>query len=303
MTPTRSRRAFTLVETLIALSLATIAAAAIFAALARQQRIARGIDTMIAVRDPLRDATDLLTAALRGASRTDTLQFASDTAIELDVTIGASTLCTASSGVTFSLPPDTTASGAPLTTWVTTPDTGDAALVFHDSTTASPIRRWERIPIQKVAIHQVAFACPAPSPFVTPADTAAHAMGYTVTLAAAPSPAVPMGTPIRFVRHARYSIYRASDHQWYLGYRRCAPSCEVVQPVTGPYQSGSTPPVTFTYDDSNGNPLSAAGPLTGVARVKIAAHAASVASLSLPGRPTASFTDSAETSVSFRNRQ
>jgi hypothetical protein len=293
----------TLIEMLISLTLATFACGLALSIVTRQQRVSGGMDDMMAVREPLRDATSLLTAALRSMSVTgDTLQLATDTAIELDMAIGTSTLCAPVSGVTLSLPPDTLASGATLTAWLTTPDTGDYTLVFHDSSAAAPTPGWERLRIQNVTQHLAATTCPPPSPFVTAADLAAHAEAYTVTLATLPSSAVHTGAPVRFVRRARYSVYLASDRQWYLGYRRCATTCDVIQPASGPYQGGSTPPITFQYYRSDGSLLSPNGPTTGVARIALVARAQSAESLQLPGVSRMPFSDSAVTSVAVRNR-
>src|SRR6202022_2394268 len=71
----------------------------------------------------------------------------------------------------------------------------------------------------------------------------AGAKGFVVTLTAPLGSDVKPGAAVRFVRRARYSLYRASDGDWYLGYRRCnaigPPGCGVVQPVSGPYRGHS----------------------------------------------------------------
>ena len=78
-----------------------------------------------------------------------------------------------------------------------------------------------------------------------------------------PVPNVRAGAIIRFLRRARYSFYKSSDGEWYLGYRRCSvgtpSSCASIQPVSGPYRAykGSSSPsgIAFRYYDVNGAQL------------------------------------------------
>ena len=297
---------FTLVEMLIALVLALIVGGVIIALLNRQQRLYRGLMDIMDVRTRVHDASDILVADLRSTSvMGDTIRLAADTAIELFSAIGASTLCSTPSGAWLTLPPDTLANGNTLTAWLSVPDTGDEVLIFHDSTARSPIREWERFRVLDVRRASVVLACPPSSGFTTAADVAAGASGYVVTLSAPPSTAIRAGAPVRFVRRGRYSVYRASDGLWYLGYRRCDPAgagCEIVQPVSGPYDGSGALPIAFRYYRSDGSELMVSGPTTDVVRVDIIARARSTAVLQIPGFPRASFSDSGVASVAFRNR-
>jgi type II secretory pathway pseudopilin PulG len=300
------RKAFTLVELLIALTLAMFAGGLALSLLARQQRLYRSLDDMLDVREHLRDASDILAASLRTASPTgDTIRLATDTAIELFSTIGASMLCSAPSGQHILLPPDTLANGNVLTAWLSTPDTGDYALVFRDSTMQYPTPGWERFRIMDVTTLPVASLCPPSSHLTTQADINANAHAYQVMLTTSPSTYIRAGAPVRFVRRARYSVYQASDHKWYLGYRRCNAVdgiCGIVQPVSGPYQNRGGAPITFRYYRSDGTELLSSGPTTQIARVDIIVRGESMNPLQIPGFSRVLLSDSAITTIAFRNR-
>jgi hypothetical protein len=75
-----------------------------------------------------------------------------------------------------------------------------------------------------------------------------------------PPPAIPMGTPLRITRPARYSLYRSADGKWYLGRREWSPvqgRFETIQPVSGPYraydsEAGQTSGLELRYFDRSG---------------------------------------------------
>ena len=82
------------------------------------------------------------------------------------------------------------------------------------------------------------------------------------------SPAVPGSlethAPVRVFRRARYALYRAGDARWYLGFSDCRPvirepACAPMQPVAGPYladtrSAASHGGLTFDYLDASGTP-------------------------------------------------
>ncbi|HEX9218918.1 MAG TPA: hypothetical protein VF858_00385, partial [Gemmatimonadaceae bacterium] len=117
------------------------------------------------------------------------------------------------------------------------------------------------------------------------------------------------GVPIRFVRRGRYSLYRASDGDWYLGYRRCnalGPSvCGAIQPLSGPYRGYSSnrdaTGLLFEYFDSQGERLSAGSPGLELARVDITARAQSRHQVLVEQRAVIP-ADSGAVSIAIRNR-
>ncbi|HKR08492.1 MAG TPA: hypothetical protein VJS39_04820, partial [Gemmatimonadaceae bacterium] len=218
-------------------------------------------------------------------------------------TVGRSAVCQQLAPSVVGLPP-ASALTSTLTSFAMQPDTGDLALFYVDS--APPSSRWHRYRIVAFNTRSISTTCPVSSGFASDADMASGAKAYAVSLDA-PLDAVRAGSPVRFVRRGRYSLYRASDGDWYLGYRRCnaigASVCGAIQPLSGPYrpyspdvnQSG----LALQYFDRVGLDARAA-PLS-IARVEITARAASRQSLLVEGRQwTAS--DSAHLSVAARNR-
>jgi prepilin-type N-terminal cleavage/methylation domain-containing protein len=297
---TTVRRGVTLVELLSVLVLLAIVGGAIGRLLVRQQRFYVALHERLALRSQLRDGVDLLTVALRYAAvQGAPIDFASDTAVELSSVIGAGTVC-AASGAVIHLTPEATASGAALTSFATTPDTADDVLVFHTAG-ATASAGWSRARVATVGSHPVGGVCGG-SPLVSPVDVAAAARSTELTLAPA-TPALP-GAPVRVVRHARFSVYRASDGLWYLGYRRCAPACNGIQPVSGPYAPGTVPPLTLRYADASGatlpTPLDSSA-RSRITRVDLVLRARSRGIIDLPGFGRGIARDSALATVALRN--
>ena len=295
------RRAYSLIEICVVLAIAGIVGSTLGVVLLRQQRFYRGTSELITTRQSVRDALDVLAIDIRGISVADTVRLLADSAIEFFSTIGSSVVCEAPSSSQVGLPPAGT--GGTLTSFSTVPDTGDLALFYVDSGPVS--ERWHRYRIVAFSSRSAASVCPSSSGLSRPVDASAKA--FAVLFASSLDPGIHPGSPVRFVRRGRYSLYRASDGDSYLGYRRCnavgASVCGSVQPVSGPYrpynldvnQSG----VAFEYFDRSGASLQGS-PLS-LARVDVLARAASRQSLFAEGRlwiPA----DSARVSVAVRNR-
>ena len=295
------RAAFSLIEICVVLAIAGVVGSTLGVFLMRQQRFYRGTSELITTRQSVRDALEVLTTDIRGISVADTARLLADSAMEFFSTIGTSVVCGVLSSSEVGLPPAVT--GGTLTSFSTSPDTGDLALFYVDSGPVS--QRWQRYRIVAFSSRSVATACPSSTGFSHPEDASAKA--FAIAFANALDPGIHPGSPVRFVRRGRYSLYRASDGDWYLGYRRCnalgLSVCGTVQPVSGPYrpynrdvsQSG----VAFEYFDRSGAALQGA-PLL-LARVDVVARAASRQSLFAEGRPWIP-ADSARVSVAVRNR-
>ena len=288
---------FSLIELTVVLALVGIIGSTIGLLLIRQQRFYRGASELITTRQSVRDAIDVLVTDIRGMSVVDTARLLADSAIEFFATIGSSVVCQGLGAGQVGLPP-----GA-LTAFATQPDTGDLALFYVDS--GPPSSRWQRYRITAFSARSVATTCPPASGFARDADVATG-KAFFLALDAPLRVDVHAGAPIRFVRRGRYSLYRAADGDWYLGYRRCnavGSFCGTIQPLSGPYrpysrsldQSG----LTFEYFDRAGARLSGS-PLS-VSRVDIAARAASRQTVAIEGRRWTP-ADSARVSVAIRNR-
>jgi hypothetical protein len=115
------------------------------------------------------------------------------------------------------------------------------------------------------------------------------------------------GAPIRFVRHAYYSLHQFSDGNWYLGY--CSPACDAVgnpiNPVAGPFQSYQSSTVNdasgirITYYDSTG--AVTATPAQ-VARINIILRGQTKSYLNVTGMKQGVYHDSLSMNIALRNR-
>jgi prepilin-type N-terminal cleavage/methylation domain-containing protein len=302
----RVRLGFTLIELLVVLVIFGVVGGAIGLTLLRQQRFYREATELLYARQGVRDAMELLSTDIRGMSTADTARLLADSAMELFAGIGSSVVCQIA-GTEIGLPEAVSPPGNTLTAFTTEPDTGDLVLFYRDSIDAGS--QWERHRLAGFGSRSLASTCPAPTGFSRAEDADAGARGFLVTLSSPLSSHVARGAPVRFIRRARYSLYRAGDGESYLGYRRCnamGPSvCGGIQPLSGPYRAysgnaGSTG-LLFEYFDALGARLGAgASPLT-LARVDITARAVSRQQLSVEGHGWTP-ADSATVAVGIRNR-
>lgn len=301
----RRKNGFTLVELTIVLAILGIIGGALVTLLIRQQRFYRGASETLYARQGVRDALEVLATDLRGISVEDTVRLLADSAIEIFAPIGGSVVCQGLGGSNVGLPP-VSITGNTLTWLLSQPDTGDLALFYRDD--AATVGNWERHRITGFGSRSLASTCPAASGLTRDEDVVALRQGFEVSLDAPLSSGVLRGAPIRFIRRGRYSLYRASDGDWYLGYRRChaigSSVCGAIQPLSGPYRSYSSNPagsgLLFEYFDSHGARLDASSPLD-LARVDISARAESRHHIGVEGH---AFTpsDSATLSIAIRNR-
>lgn len=303
-------RGFTLIEVIAAIMLAALVGSTLVTTLRRQQRFYGSAAEMIQVRGQLRDGGDVLAADLRGAAVARYgLPLMTDSAVELFTTIGASVVCTTPSNRTLYIPPTVLASGTVLTSLLATPDTGDVALIYEIPGGISDSAQWVQFRIAAFGSRSLATSCPAASGFTSVADAAAKRSGYALTLTTDPPPALRKGAPVRFLRRARYSLYRSSDSNWYLGYRRChatgPPACGTIQPVSGPYlpfRNGGAAGLAFRYFDSDGAELTDPSLSPTLARIDIIVRGETARAVSLAGDARSRYRDSAIVSISPRNR-
>ncbi|MEO5903601.1 MAG: type II secretion system protein [Gemmatimonadaceae bacterium] len=305
------RPAFTLPELLVSIAIAGVITGAIVTTLVRQQKFYGAADEILDVRAQLRDAADVLASDIRGAVVAGFgVPVMSDSAIELFTSIGTSIACSAPAGLTIGLAPSVLANGNTLTSLLATPDTADLASVYTIPLGNIDSAKWETRSIAAFSTGALSSTCSASTGFTTIADAAAGATGYQLTLANAAATAPRKGAPVRFIRRARYSIYKSSDGLWYLGYRRCKvsgiPSCAGIQPVSGPYRpyekSGPGSGLYFRYFDAAGVELAPGSSGLTLARVDIVLHGESARRVAMAGDARSTFRDSAIVTVSPRNR-
>lgn len=296
------RNGFALVELIAAVALAGLVATMAVATITRQQRFYQASAELRAAREGVRDAMEILSADIRGASAADTIRLRADSAIELFAAIGTSVVCHAS-GTEVGLPPSHP-TGNTLTAFLAEPDTGDIALFYVDSAGG----QWQRDRIASFASRSPGSACAVGSAFATAAAFTSDERDFALTVATPLSTSIKPGTPVRFIRRGRYSLYKAGDGDSYLGYRRCnalgLSVCGGVQPISGPYRGYNSDSrktgLLFEYFDARGAPLGVSGSSMLLARVAITARSESDQRNPF-SRRTGNIADSATISIALRN--
>lgn len=296
------RRGVMLLELMLALVSGAIVIAAAVGVLVRAERFHAGVEERTRMRSQLRAGGDIVAASARYiAARGMPIALATDTAVELSTTIGAATTCAPAAAGHVALVPDSLASGAALTTMATAPDSADDVLVWREATSIQPSAGWDRARILAVVTRSVGAVCPIGS-LVSTADVGARAQALELTVA--PAIDAGAGAPVRLVRRARFSVYRASDGLWYLGYRRCpGGACGAVQPVSGPYAASGAAPMTLRYFDLTGaiaTPVYGAR-LSAITRIDAVLRVQSRSAIDLPGLGRGIARDSVIVTIAPRN--
>jgi prepilin-type N-terminal cleavage/methylation domain-containing protein len=294
----RSRQGFSLVELMVVLALSSIVIGGLMSVLVRQQRFYRGTADLIETRSQIRQAAGIIPSDLRGVSTIggDILEI-TDTSMIFWATIGQAVACVATPGAyEISIPPLVLANNNTLASFTMTPDTGDMVYVYHDGDTeAASDDEWLPYGING-APETSTLAC---GDLAGGADL--NAPRYRFPLAEPLGANLTVGTPLRFVRRTRYTLFQAQDNSWYLGY--CSPDCAGdPQPIAGPFLpgGGANKGVSFTYQD-------AAGAVTAipanVAQVSIVVRGQTQGIVDMGGYNTTQIGDSLRFSVAIRNRQ
>lgn len=302
-----ARVGITLIELVLVLVLVGLVGSSIGLTLVRQQRFYRGTSELLHAREGVRDAMELLSTDIRGMAIADTVRLLADSAIEFFAHVGSSIVCQRLGSTVVGLPAASSGRGNVLSAFTTAPDTGDIALFHSDSIVAGS--DWERHRITEFGPRSMAVACPASSEFGGDADVTAGSTGFLLEVSTPLSAQVRVGTPVRFLRRGRYSLYRASDDDWYLGYRRCnaagSSTCGPIQPLSGPYRDYASDPLStgllFEYFDGSGTRLTPEASPLDLARIDITARAESRQRLDVEGRVSIP-SDSATVSIAIRNR-
>ncbi|MEO8564192.1 MAG: hypothetical protein ABI601_19080 [bacterium] len=239
-----TRRGTSLVELIIALTLAGLVLGAAASSLLQQQRGARWAGAFGGAESQMRPLAQLLPAelALLDAGVGDLASgAASDSTLQLRAVVASSLSCDTATAVVTLLPDVTT--GVAIGGIARAPIAGDSLWFYANDSLGWQSRR-------VVAVGQVTASCLAPA---IPSGSA-----YRLTLDA--PVALPGATPVRVTRQERYAVYRASDGWWYLGLRAWSASTAsfaAPQPIAGPFvRSLPSGAITgFRYFDSSGSPL------------------------------------------------
>ena len=298
VTECRLRIGLGLIELIAAVAILGLLAGIIGSTIVGQQRFHRQAAAVLGARQGVRDAMEVLSTDIRGASLEDTVRVMADSALEFFAGIGISVACRGLSGNSIALAAESPTANT-LTSFLLNPDTGDIALIYRRDSIDHDAGRWER--------HRIAAVTPRSSDRDCLTQGAAAQEGFLLTLQSLIERAVEPGTPVRFVRRGRYSLYRSSDRKWYLGYRRCnaigASACGAIQPISGPYRPYSADKARtgflFEYYGSSGELLTSAASPLAIARIDVSARAESDRTREGSDGALPEF---ASTSIAIRNR-
>jgi hypothetical protein len=301
----RRRHGLSLAELVVVVALAGLVGGAVAVTINRQQLFYRGTSELQYAREGVRDAMEVMSTDIRAMSVSDTVSLRADSAIEFFAGIGSSVVCQ-SVGNQIGLPARYSEANS-LSAFLVEPDTGDIAAIYTRS--AEGHEEWERHRISGFSSRSLASSCPPSSGFSAQSGAGAAMMGFVVTLADPSLGGTKAGSPIRFLRRARYSLYRASDARWYLGYRRCnavgTRACGPIQPLSGPYRAYSADPrvsgLDLEYFDDNGRPLGPSDSSLRLARVDVTARSEGSQRIAGSGQ-VADISEAATISVAVRNR-
>jgi hypothetical protein len=273
------RRGWTLHEMIISLGVLTGVMALAAHLATGQLRFFRHAGQLSAIRSQTGHASGIAASVLWGvAPAAGDVSLALDSAIEFNMPIAAALVCASAPGrVTVAEP----TAEATLTSFAEPPGAGDRMqALFEDSLGAT----W-------LTFHVTEPHVSVPGCVHFPYATAART--FTLQEAAI----VPAGAALRFTRPVRFSLYRGSDRNWYMGMRDWNGESErfnTIQPVAGPLRPYSADPaqtgLRFVYRDDDGNEL------------PVPADPLSIASVTIVSRATQGvFTDSMATTVALRN--
>ena len=214
------RPAATLVELLVALTLAGIVLGSATTSVLMQQRAHARIVDVSSSDMQLRAATSLLAAQLAlldPAAGDLTSGEADDTALQFRAPIAASLACERSIGSVTFLPDPV--GGVSYGGIASMPRPGDSLWWLGDSA-------WSGARIRNVGT--IAAAC------VDPIASAGDALSLTLT---GSGDTIPAGAALRITRQTRYGVYRAGAGSWQLGFREwneSAGTFSAPQPIAGP---------------------------------------------------------------------
>jgi hypothetical protein len=211
----------------------------------RLQRQLDGQAARFATAEQLAAGAEVLPIDLRGVSPGADIPIggARDTSLEVRAMIGTAVVCGGTPG-TVTLAFHRGPSGQPIAPRA---GAGDTLWLLDD---ADDAERWR--PVALSALRRAPGPCTTLDASMEDVVDRSHPWIADIH----DSGSVESGSAARLTRPERYSFYRASDGQWYLGLRSwnsAAGAFNGVQPISGPYRSPTAPHgVRFRYFDGSG---------------------------------------------------
>ena len=251
-----TRRGATLVELMVAMSLAAIVLAAATASLVRQRSQADGSTARLRGESQIRGALAQLPQALQGLSAADgdlAAGEARDTALQLRMVVASGVACDSATGAAVLSADDSSSDHE--TGFATSPHPGDMLWWRAPGAATWAARRI-------TDVQGVSGACLVSGPTVRP----------LLRMGLSASDTVSRDAVIRLTRQVRYSLYHAGDGTWQLGIAEWSDVLHAFappQPVAGPFAraAGQGTQSGFRYFDDAGSELLPSSQGVDVARV------------------------------------
>ena len=308
------RRGLTLIELMISIVLLGLMGSLIVGFLLKQGRFYSGANEILLTRTQVRQASVMMPNDLRAISApAGDIYAMTDTSIEFRSTFGTSFICRNDRTTSqIPVPPVNLGKGSALTVWTQTPANNDSLALYVDSTNASSSDdswSYHRITTTTIAMSNATPGCTSASGLIKTTDVTTTNPSYSFTLSPQQSATVSAGAAVRFFKKVHYSLYQASDNNWYLGYYDCrtsrTPVCNPIQPIAGPlkpYVSGQPQlaGLRFTYYDTTGAVTT--NRLT-VSRISVLLQGQGTKSIQLAAGSPQTFSDSLRIEVALRNRK
>ena len=282
--PRRVRAGLTLIELIIAMTMFALIGGILISVLLRQQRFQRAVADVADTRGRMRDIATIIPTDLRGASSVggDLLAIGL-TALQFRAAVGTSVLCRYAAANVIELPPKVLASGNVLTSWINPPRPGDVLYIYNDGAAAGNADdSWAPFTITDTSSAVNSAWCPATGGSLLTQAADDGQRKFRLTLSSAPDPTrVRIGAPIRIAREVRYSLYSASDANWYVGFETCTPSgvagvagaCANREVLAGPVRAASTDTLTsglyFVYYRQDGTAVTSVAQAAQIAHIGI----------------------------------
>jgi hypothetical protein len=239
-------RGATLAELLVTTVVGGIVLTLVTGVCLRQQRVFMDMSERSASYAQLRDAEAILPIDVRAASSAaGDVREARDTSLELRSIIASAVVCDTTGGSVVLAP--ATSGAETYASGVSGIVSGDTAWVLNanDST-----ETWRPSRVTSVNSFRA-----GPCAQGLQLGSAARVLPRVQLVLDSLPPASLIGMPLRVTRPLRYSLYRGSDTNWYLGERdwnTTALRFNSIQPVSGPFLSPAARGVAFHYLDSAG---------------------------------------------------
>lgn len=288
----RLKRGSTLIELVLSLGVSGVIVALAVKLSTGQLRFMRAVTESAAVQGQLAGANTIVASVLWDlAPPGGDIVTAQDSALEVRMTIGSAVVCESTPG-RVTIPAPSSPNGNTLGAYTESPEADDVVVAFLEDSAGGT---WLTFHVSN-------------APTAGGACTRFPDVQAVWTLSLREPVILPAGTAVRFCRPMRFSLYRASNSQWYLGARDWNGSGQrfnAIQPVAGPlraYQSGgSGSGFLLTYQDRAGSPFSDGSDTRGIAAVRIVSRGSAAVVAPAATTPSTWTPDSLVTRVSFRN--